>query len=230
MTRVDTELEAVQRDLRIAARALARAGLVTAYGHCSVRLDADRFLVCAAKPMGLIAPGEPGVVAPIRGVLPEGVLGEVRIHQQVYLRRREVGAVCRIFPPMVVALSALGITPEPRSAAAIPFAPRPPFWDDSRLLRDDGLAEQLAERLGEAAALVMKANGAVVVGRNLPQAVMLAAGLEEAARIEHIVRLHRPAAPLPVLPESEIEARKAAVAGAPDLRMWRFMTHGDPEL
>ena len=53
MTQVDTKLEELQRDLRIAARALARAGLVTAYGHCSVRLDADCFLVCAAKPMGL---------------------------------------------------------------------------------------------------------------------------------------------------------------------------------
>jgi len=230
VTRIVDTSEAAQREVRIAARALARAGLVTAYGHCSVRLDPDRFLVCAAGPMGLIAPGEPGVVAPVHGALPQGVLGEVRIHQQVYRRRNEVGGVCRIFPPMVVALSVLGITPEPRSAAAIPFAPRPPFWDDSRLLRDDGLAGELAERLGEAPVVVMKANGAVVVGRNLPQAVMLSASLEEAARIEHIVRLHRPAGTLPILPVAEIEARRTAAAGAPDLRMWRFMTRGDPEL
>jgi len=32
-------------------RALARAGLVHAYGHCSVRLDAHHFLVSPAKPL-----------------------------------------------------------------------------------------------------------------------------------------------------------------------------------
>ena len=45
-----------ERVLRIAARALGRHGLAHAYGHCSVRLDAAHFLVCAPRPMALIAP------------------------------------------------------------------------------------------------------------------------------------------------------------------------------
>ena len=56
-----------QRQLRIAARAFARHGLAHAYGHCSVRIDERHFLVCAARPMGLIALGEPGVVVPVNG-------------------------------------------------------------------------------------------------------------------------------------------------------------------
>ncbi len=39
--------------VRRAARALANAGLVNAYGHCSARIDERSFLVCAAKPMGM---------------------------------------------------------------------------------------------------------------------------------------------------------------------------------
>jgi len=54
----------------------------TAFGHCSVRLDEKSFLVCAAKPMGIIKPGEPGTVVSTDAPLPEGVLGEVRMHQQ----------------------------------------------------------------------------------------------------------------------------------------------------
>jgi hypothetical protein len=50
-------------------------GLGNAYGHCSALLDAERFLVCAAKPMGLIAADELGTVVPIDGPLPTGVLG-----------------------------------------------------------------------------------------------------------------------------------------------------------
>ena len=48
-------LESSQREVRLLARASDRAGLATAYGHCSVRLDDHHFLVCAARPMGLIA-------------------------------------------------------------------------------------------------------------------------------------------------------------------------------
>ena len=44
------------------------------------------------------------------GPLPDGVLGEVRIHQQVYARRPEVGAICRIMPPQTGLLATLQAT------------------------------------------------------------------------------------------------------------------------
>lgn len=113
------------RELRIAARALARGHLVHAYGHCSLRLDADHFLVCAAKPMGTITPDDDGTVVPVSGALPEGVLGEVRIHQQIYARRPDVGAVCRIMPPQIGVLALLKRTPKPRHGFGAYFAPGP---------------------------------------------------------------------------------------------------------
>jgi len=67
------------RTVRVAARALARAGLVHAYGHCSARIDAERFLVCPATPMGLIPPGAECIEVAVKGPLPAGVLGEVRL-------------------------------------------------------------------------------------------------------------------------------------------------------
>ncbi|MBC8058912.1 MAG: class II aldolase/adducin family protein, partial [Rhizobiales bacterium] len=59
-----------RRELRLAARALARHGLAHAYGHVSRRLDDERFMVCPSRPMGLIAAGDPGTVVPVRGALP----------------------------------------------------------------------------------------------------------------------------------------------------------------
>ena len=38
------------RRVRVAGRALARHGLVHAYGHCSARIDAGRFLVSPLVP------------------------------------------------------------------------------------------------------------------------------------------------------------------------------------
>ena len=89
----EIDLPLLQRRVRVVARALGRHGLTQAWGHCSTRLDDRHFLVCAAKPMGIIKPGEDGTIVAVDAPLPSGVLGEVRIHQQIYARRADVGGV-----------------------------------------------------------------------------------------------------------------------------------------
>ena len=56
---------------------------------------------------------EDGTIVPVSGTLPDGVLGEVCIHQRIYARRADVGAICRIMPPILMSLSVLRITPWP---------------------------------------------------------------------------------------------------------------------
>lgn len=216
------------RELRIAARALARGHLVHAYGHCSLRLDADHFLVCAAKPMGTITPDDDGTVVPVSGALPEGVLGEVRIHQQIYARRPDVGGVCRIMPPQIGVLSLLKRTPKPRHGFGAYFAPSPALWDDPRLLRDDVAAARLADTLGAGNAIVMRANGAVVVGESLVEAVALSWFLEEAARVEVSLMQMGEDGDHTLLTADETAARQV-VAGRVYERMWDHLSFGDPE-
>lgn len=219
MSTLHNDLEAL---VQAASAALARAGLVHAYGHCSARIDRETFLVCAASPMGLV--GErPGVVCAVSGALPTGVLGEVRAHQAIYTARPEVGGICRIMPPALMALSTLGITPWPRHGIGAFFAPAPPLWEDPRLLRDDGLAAGLAVALGEAPAIVMRGNGAIVVGETLPQAVALAWFLEDAARVEERVRAVSPDPEAGRLTPEEIVARRG-FAGDVVERMWAYLT------
>lgn len=220
--------EDIERQVRLAARALARGTLVHAYGHCSARLDAQRFIVCAARPMGTISAGEPGTVVPIDGPLPDGVLGEVRIHQAIYRRRQDIGAVCRIMPPQTMLLSVMRRTPRPRHGFGAYFAPCPPLWDDPRLLRDDAMAGRLADMLGAGKAIVMRANGAVVAGADLVEAVALSWFLEEAARIETgLAQLGADGAET-LLTADEVTARQVT-AGRVYERMWEYLTHGDAE-
>lgn len=218
----------LERTLRIAARALARANLVHAYGHCSARMDAHHFLVCAAKPMGTIESGERGTVVPIDGPLPDGVLGEVLIHQAIYRRRPAIGAVCRIMPPQTMVLSLMRRTPCPRHGFGAYFAPAPPLWDDPRLLRDPGSAARLAEQLGDSHAMVMRANGAVVAGSDLVEAVALSWFLEEAARVEVALAAVRADGEHTLLSPDEVIARQVT-AGRVYERMWEYLTHTDPE-
>lgn len=220
--------EAQQLEVRLAARALSRHGLAHAYGHCSLRLDAEHLLVCAAQPMGLIAPGDPGVVVPIYGPLPESVLGEVRIHQQIYQRRPEVGAVIRSMPAQVMALSCARLTPQPRHGMGSYFQPAVALWDDPQLLRSDPQASALADMLDVGKALVMRGNGAIVVGSSLAEALTLTWYLEDAARIELQLRSAGLAEHGPLLDEHEC-AQRAVTSGRILERMWEYLTANDPE-
>lgn len=213
---------AQHEQVRKAARGLARVGLVHAYGHCSLRLDADHFLVCAPMPMGLIRE-EPGSVVPIAGSLPEGVLGEVRAHQAIYRARSDVGGICRIMPPALMALSTQGITPRPRHGIGAYFAPAPPLWDDPRLLRDDDSATELARRLGPACAIVMRGNGAITAGRTIEEAATFAFFLEDAARVERDVRAMGLDPEQGLLDQDETQARQVFAGGVVE-RMWAWLT------
>lgn len=214
--------------VRVAARALARANLVHAYGHCSARIDADHFLVCAARPMGLIEPGEPGTVVQVHGELPEGVLGEVRIHQHIYRLRPDVGGVVRSMPPTVMTLSTARVTPQPRHGMGSYFSPAVPLWDDPQLVRSDAQARGVAETLGAARAVAMRGNGAVVAAESLMHAVVLTWYLEDAARIELQLRSAGLANEGPTLALEEA-ARRAVGTGRIYERMWEYLSAGDPE-
>lgn len=228
MSTIPDATPAQQRRLRIAARALARAGLVHAYGHCSLRLDAGHFLVCAPKPMALITADDAGVVVPVDGPLPDGVLGEVRIHQHIYRDRPETGSVMRSMPQTVMSLSTARCTPQRRHGMGAYFPAPVPLWDDPQLIRSDEQAAGVARTLGDGNVVVMRGNGAVIAAPTLEKALVLTWYLEDAARVELQVRSAGLAGAGVVLDEAEA-ALRATDAGRIFERMWDYLTAGDPE-
>lgn len=218
----------LQAQVRKAARAMGRHGLVHAFGHVSARLDQDTFLVCAARPMGCLSSADQGTLVPVNGPLPQGVLGEVRLHQQIYKARADVGGICRILPARLVALSTMGLTPSARHGNGAYFAPHPPLWDDPQLVRDDDKARAIAALLGSARAIVMRGNGAVVAGSSIEQAAGLSFLLEEAATLELAVRGVADGQGGTVLSAAQASARAVFTGGIFE-RLWEFLTHGDPE-
>jgi HCOMODA/2-hydroxy-3-carboxy-muconic semialdehyde decarboxylase len=220
--------EATERRVRMAARALGRNDLGHAFGHVSARLDDTSFLVCAPRPMGLIAKGEPGTVVPIEGALPAGVLGEVRIHQQIYKRRADVNGICRTFLKNTMALSTLRMTAKPRDGFGSYFAPGPKLWDDPTLLRNDEAAAKLAETLGAARAIVMRGNGAVMVGATVEEATCMAFFLEEASRTEvSVLGMNLPG--YEAIMTAEQAAARGVTTGNILERLWEYLTRDDPE-
>ena len=221
-------LTQTQVRVRKAARALGRNNLGHAYGHVSARIDANSFLVCAPKPMGLITPKDEGTVVPIEGPLPDGVLGEVRCHQQIYMRRSDINGIVRTFLRDVMTLSTFKRTPKPRIGFGSYFAPSPPLWDDPLLLRDNSMAAKLAETLDNARAIVMRGNGCILTGNTVEEAIVMAFYLEEAAKTELAVMATGKEESSIIYSNEEANAR-AVSSGQIFERMWDYLTADDPE-
>lgn len=218
----------IARNVRVAARALGRHGLVHAYGHCSARIDAETFMVCPSRPMGSIELGEACTQVHIDGPLPDGVLGEVRLHQHIYKSRPEIGGVVRFMSPKMMSLAALGLTPKPRHGFGTYFAPSPPLWDDPQLIRDDEKAINVIAQMGEAPAVMMRGNGAVTAGDTLKEAVVLAWYLEDACRVELDALASGLSEIAPIISDEEAKLR-ATKAGNIFERMWDHLVADDPE-
>jgi HCOMODA/2-hydroxy-3-carboxy-muconic semialdehyde decarboxylase len=219
----------VVRDVRLAARAMARHGLAHAYGHVSARIDERHFLVSPPQPLGTVAAEDPGVVVPIDGTLPDRALPEVRIHREIYRSRPDVGGICRFQSPSVIALSALGVTPCALHGLGAYFAPCPPLWANVQLVRDDERAVKVAATMGDNAAIVLRGNGALTAGETIAEAAAFAFYLEDAARVELALLPARAAGLKPRKYTHDEAAHRAIKAGALIERMWHFLCFGDPE-
>lgn len=220
--------DADERTVRRMARALGNNGLSGPFGHCSVRLDPERFLVCAPRPMGLIGAGEAGSTVNVVGDLPDQVLGEVRVHQQIYRRRPQAGAICRFISPQITALAAMGRTPQARHGFGSYFAAGVPMWKSASLIRNDVAAEQAAALMGERPAMFLSVNGAVTVAETPERAVALAYFLEDAARVELAALSAGLEDTAPVL-DADAAAERATWNGRIAERVWEYLLRNDPE-
>ena len=108
------------------------------------------------------------------------VSGETFIHTEIYKARRDVGGVVHAHPFHAVVLSATGRQPETFHPASIAFGSGVPFLGGNQINTEkDG--HEVAEMLGQGAAILLKNHGAVTVGKDVAQAVIRMYYLERAA-------------------------------------------------
>lgn len=179
MTHDDVELT-----LRQAAAVVSSEGLSDAFGHLSVRTGQYGVTMTPPVPLGLL--GETDELVHLRldaEQLPASVPREAWIHQAFASRRPEIGAICRAQPRGVAAMAATGHPIRPGHGHGAFLGNTVPIYADSRLVRDRTAAESLADVLGDAPAVVMRGNGAVTVGVDMPHAVALMWALERSAQL-----------------------------------------------
>jgi ribulose-5-phosphate 4-epimerase/fuculose-1-phosphate aldolase len=175
-------------DVIAAARSLAAAGLVTAFGHVSVRTGSDEaqsgFFITPPKPLGSLGPEEPLQEVPLTGDrLPDGVPKEAWIHRAIYDVRPDVGAICRAQPPVATAVVSGGVPVRVLHGQGAFLGREVPVYPDARLIREREAGEALARSLGDAGGVVMRGNGAVTVGADVGEAAARMWVLERSAEM-----------------------------------------------
>jgi HCOMODA/2-hydroxy-3-carboxy-muconic semialdehyde decarboxylase len=172
-------------DVVVAARSLAAAGLVTAFGHVSVRTGSrSGFRITPPKPLDTLRPDEPLQEVPLAGdELPDGVPKEAWIHRAIYETRPDVGAICRAQPPVATAIASAGVPMRVLHGHAAFLGWEVPVYGDARLIREREAGEALARSLGGAGGVVMRGNGAVTVGADVGAAAARMWVLERSAEM-----------------------------------------------
>jgi HCOMODA/2-hydroxy-3-carboxy-muconic semialdehyde decarboxylase len=209
--------DALRDEVALAARVLARHGLVTAFGHVSARVG-ERVVVTPP-----IAPGEVTADALVTvdlaaEELPAGAAPETWGHLAVYRARPDVAAVARAQPESAFAAAAVATELAPLHGQAAWLGRRVPVHPTARLLRTPALAAAAAATLADADAVLLRGNGALTVGDSPGLAVARMWLLDASCRVHLSAAGHDPRP----LDDDDVDAWRAA---APPLleRLWRHL-------
>lgn len=192
--KIETELrEKVAMACRILAATGICSGVTAAVGHASARIPGtDKIIIKgrgyrheALETMRpedqIIIDLDCNVVSAPKGIAPPG---EIKLYTHIYRTRPEVGGIVHAHPRFATAMSVIN---RPMAVVchegAHVTAQGVPVFEDMNLVSTDETGSEMASVLGNRSALLLKAHGAVTVGKNVEQATVNMIDLEEMAKM-----------------------------------------------
>jgi len=172
----------IVEDLVAANRILAHEGILAeGWGHVSVRLGPERFLISQAVAPELVSAGdlvEMDLDGRALDGKPRDLYSERFIHAEIYRARPDVVAVVHTHAPPLIPFAASQVPLRPIYHRAAFIALGVPVFEirdaagmTDMLIRDPALGAALAKSLGAHPAVLMRGHGATVVGPSLPRVV-----------------------------------------------------------
>jgi L-fuculose-phosphate aldolase len=123
---------------------------------------------------------------------------EAVLHSEVYRGRPDVAAVVHGHPPYATAFSATDADFEILTHDGVLFADGVGDFDETpQLITDTAQGRAVAEALGRRRAVLLRNHGVLVVGKDVPWAVLAAVTLERAIRLQSIASTLGPLRPIP---------------------------------
>ena len=216
-------IQQLNEDIIAAARILSREGLVQGFGHVSARIpDSDLFVITPRVSLELVEANQL-VVLNLQGQVLEAPVSpsfETALHTAIFNARPEVNAITRIHARTANIFSVTDTPLEAVHNHGSFFSGGVPVHRAIDLISTRELGEGAAAALGDAAAVLLQGNGQVTVGRTIPEAVMMAIYLEEAAQILYgAMQVGTPR----FLPGEAAGSRQKEALPPPDMeRAWNF--------
>jgi L-ribulose-5-phosphate 4-epimerase len=174
----------LKKDLIVACRILSEEELVRGFGHVSARIPGtDRFLLTPRVSLALVKEKEL-LTLDLGGKVVAGKSSppfEAALHAAIFRRRADVHAIARIHARKANYFSVTDRKIEPVHNHGSFFHGGVPVFAETPLISTPKLGDEVAAGLGQNPAILLRGNGQVTVGRTIPEAVMMAIYLEEAA-------------------------------------------------
>jgi L-ribulose-5-phosphate 4-epimerase len=219
-------VDQIKKDVISACRILSQKKLVEGFGHVSARIpDTDLFLITPR--ISLIMVEESDLLTMnLKSEVVEGsqiAPSEAWLHTAIMKAKPKVNAITRIHARMANIFSVTDRKLEPVHNHGSFFAGGVPVFSTPDLITSANLGNEVAKLLGDKPAILLRGNGQVTVGRTIPEAVMMAIYLEEAAEVLYgALQIGKPIA----LTADESKQRQLDALPPVDLeRAWNFFKH-----
>ena len=216
-------LKQLKQDIVSACRILSQQKLVEGFGHVSARIaGTDHFFITPRIGLALVKKTEL-LTMNLTGAVIDGAQPapfEAWLHAAIMKAKPRVNAIARIHARGANIFSVSDRKLEPVHNHGSFFAGGVPVFSKPDLISNETLGTEVAEALGDQPAILLRGNGQVTLGRTIPEAVMMAIYLEEAAQI--LYGALQIGTPIP-LTLGENQQRQTEALPPVDLeRAWRF--------
>ena len=216
----------LKQDTISACRILSQKKLVEGFGHVSARIPGTQSFLLTPR-IGLALINESDLLTVnLRGEVVEGSRqppSETWLHTAIMKAKPKVNAITRIHARMANIFSVTDRKLEPVHNHGSFFAGGVPVFQRPDLILTEKLGSEVARTLAERPAILLRGNGQVTVGGTIPEAVMMAIYLEEAAEILYgAIQIGKPIA----LTADESTQRQVEALPPVDLeRAWNYFKY-----
>jgi L-ribulose-5-phosphate 4-epimerase len=179
-------VQQLKSEIVSACKILSKQKLVEGFGHVSARIpNSDRFLLTPRISLALVKE-EDLLTLNLAGEVVGGNYPapfESWLHVAIMKSQPRVGAITRIHARVANIFSVTDRRLEPVHNHGSFFVGGVPVFTKPDLVSSEVLGSAVSRALGDKPAILLRGNGQVTVGRTVPEAVMMAIYLEEAAEI-----------------------------------------------
>ena len=216
-------LQQLKKDVVSACRILSRQNLVQGFGHVSARIiDSDQLFITPRISLALVTEGEL-LTMNLDGEVVAGdhpAPFEAALHVSIMKMKPRINAITRIHARVANMFSVTNRKLEPVHNHGSFFAGGVPVFDLPDLISTPRLGTDVATTIGEQPAVLLRGNGQVTVGRTIPEAVMMAIYLEEAAEI--LYGALQIGTPIPLTSEESAKRQVEALPPVDLERAWNY--------